>query len=138
MRLDSDDFLDKKVEITGDKTVCPNGARFRKDKQGFFPEILESLYDERVIWKNRMTEYQKEFEKCDDPQRKNELNRLISIAYNNQLVRKISLNSAYGAMGNVWFRYYDLTMAEAVTTSGQLAIKWVEKAVNKFLNELSS
>jgi len=131
-----DDFLDKKVEITGDKTVCPNGARFRKDKQGFFPEILESLYDERVIWKNRMTEYQKEFEKCDDPQRKNELNRLISIAYNNQLVRKISLNSAYGAMGNVWFRYYDLTMAEAVTTSGQLAIKWVEKAVNKFLNEL--
>jgi DNA polymerase elongation subunit (family B) len=83
-----------------------------------------------------MIEYQKEFESTDDPKRKQELNRQIAIAYNNQMVRKISLNSAYGAIGNEWFRYFELSLAEAVTSSGQLAIKWVEKAVNMYLNTI--
>jgi len=131
-----DAFLNKQVEVTGSATICPNGARFNKNKQGFLPEILESLYDERVIWKNKMLEYQKEFQDTQDQSRKNELNREIAIAHNNQMVRKIALNSAYGAMGNQWFRYFDLKLAEAVTTSGQLAIKWVEKAVNQWLNGL--
>ena len=52
------------------------------------------------------------------------------------MVRKISLNSAYGAIGNEWFRYFELSLAEAVTSSGQLAIKWVEKAVNMYLNTI--
>ena len=132
-----DELLHKNIQFDSkDLAVCPNGARFRKNKQGFLPEILESLYDERVQWKNKMIELQREYEDSDDKEHKKYLNREIAIAYNNQMVRKISLNSAYGAIGNQWFRYYDLMMAEAVTTSGQLAIKWVEHAVNMYLNEL--
>jgi DNA polymerase elongation subunit (family B) len=52
------------------------------------------------------------------------------------MAKKISLNSAYGAIGNVWFRYYDLLVAEAITTSGQLSIRWIERALNKYLNNL--
>ncbi len=135
---DIDELLEKKVDFdySNHLAVCPNGARFRKNRQGFLPEILESLYDERVMWKNKMIELQREYEDTDDVEEKRFLNREIAIAHNNQMVRKISLNSAYGALGNQWFRYYDLMMAEAVTTSGQLAIKWVEQAVNSYLNEV--
>jgi len=57
--------------------------------------------------------------------------------FNNfQMVRKICLNSAYGAIGNEWFRYYKLANAEAITTSGQTSIRWIENRLNKYLNEL--
>ena len=55
--------------------------------------------------------------------------------YNNlQLARKVQLNSAYGALGNAWFRFYDTRLAEGITMSGQLAIRWIEKHVNGFMN----
>ena len=57
--------------------------------------------------------------------------------FNNfQMVRKICLNSAYGAIGNEWFRYYKLANAEAITTSGQTSIRWIENKLNKYINEL--
>ncbi len=52
------------------------------------------------------------------------------------MAKKISLNSAYGAIGNTWFRYFDLRNAEAITTSGQLSIRWIEKALNIYLNKI--
>ena len=56
--------------------------------------------------------------------------------YNNfQMVRKIQLNSAYGAIGNQYFRYFDVQMAEAITTSGQLSIRWIADHLNAYLNK---
>ena len=52
------------------------------------------------------------------------------------MAKKISLNSAYGAIGNNWFRYYNLLVAEAITTSGQLSIRWIEKYLNQYLNKI--
>jgi len=52
------------------------------------------------------------------------------------MARKIALNSAYGAIGNQYFRYYSLAMAEAVTTSGQLSIRWIENKINSYMNNL--
>jgi DNA polymerase elongation subunit (family B) len=48
---------------------------------------------------------------------------------------KIALNSAYGAMGNQYFRYFDLRMAEGITTSGQLSIRWMANKLNAFINK---
>ena len=57
--------------------------------------------------------------------------------FNNfQMVRKICLNSAYGAIGNQWFRYYKLANAEAITLSGQTSIRWIENKLNMYLNDL--
>ena len=53
-----------------------------------------------------------------------------------QMNLKITLNSAFGAMGNQHFRFFDQRIAEAITTSGQLSIKWIEKEINRYLNEL--
>merc|ERR1711965_160881 len=52
------------------------------------------------------------------------------------MVRKICLNSAYGAVGNQYFRYFKLANAEAITLSGQTSIRWIEDRLNKYLNEL--
>jgi len=60
----------------------------------------------------------------------------IAKFYNFQQVRKITLNSAYGALGNQYFRYYKLANAEAVTFSGQLSIRWIENKMNGFINEI--
>ena len=57
--------------------------------------------------------------------------------FNNfQMVRKICLNSAYGAIGNQYFRYYKLANAEAITLSGQVSIRWIENRMNGYLNNL--
>ena len=57
--------------------------------------------------------------------------------YNNfQMARKIALNSAYGSIGNQYFRYYKLENAEAITLSGQVSIRWIEARMNGYLNKL--
>ena len=112
--------------------MTPNGAFFRKDKKGFLPEIMEKMYNERVKYKKLLLEAEQKYEDTKDPKFLKDISR-----YNNiQMAKKISLNSAYGAIGNNWFRYFDLLVATAITTSGQLSIRWIEKALNIYLNRI--
>ena len=132
--MNVDKLLDKKVDTSIMKgvTLTPNGALFKTDKQGFLPAIMQSMYNDRVKYKKLTLQAKQEYENTKDPKLLKDISK-----YNNiQLAKKISLNSAYGALGNVWFRYYDLLVAEAITTSGQLSIRWIERSLNKYLNEL--
>ena len=52
------------------------------------------------------------------------------------MARKIQLNSAYGAIGNQYFRYYNLLNAEAITYGGQFSIRWIENKMNQYLNRV--
>jgi len=77
--------------------------------------------------------------KLSDAELKNEARRLsfdISKYNNYQTTKKVQLNSAYGAMGNQYFRFYDVRLAEAVTLSGQLVIQWLANDINAYLNTL--
>ena len=127
-------MLNKEVDtsILKDATMTPNGALFKTTQKGFLPELMQKMYDDRVKFKQLMLEAQKDYEKTKDPK----LLRDISKFNNIQMAKKISLNSAYGAIGNVWFRYYNLLVAEAITTSGQLAIRFIEHSLNKYLNKI--
>ena len=126
-------MLNKEVDIPNDgHTVTPNGARFRTDTQGFLPHLMETMYNDRVKFKNWALEAKQKFEDTKDKRYQNEISK-----YNNiQMARKIALNSAYGAIGNQYFRYYDERIATAITTSGQLSIKWIENRVNNYLNDI--
>jgi hypothetical protein len=88
------------------------------------------------MWKKKMIEYQIEKEQTSDVKRLRELDTLIKRAYNNQQVRKIALNSAYGALANRWFAFFSVPMAEGITTSGQLSIQWAEKQINGYLQSV--
>ncbi len=93
---------------------------------------MEKFYNERVIYKGKMIEAKQNYQKTKDPKYQSE----IATYHNIQLARKIALNSAYGALGSQFFRYYDERMATAITTSGQLTIRWIERKVNEYLNKI--
>ena len=131
-----ENFLDEKLNLKWAKdrnlTIAPNGAMFKRDKQGFLPELMEKMYTERVVYKKKAIEANIEYQKTKDPIYSNEISR----CHNIQMAKKISLNSAYGAIGNQYFRYFDVKQAEAITLGGQLSIRWIERDVNKFMNKL--
>ena len=119
-------------EMYKDYAVCPNGAMYRKDIRGFLPELMEKMYNDRVIFKEKMIEAKKQYEK----KKTKELEKEISRCNNIQMAKKIALNSAYGSVGNEWFRYFKLANAEAITLSGQVAIRWIENKMNIYFNKL--
>ena len=119
-------------EMYKDYAVCPNGAMFRKNKKGFLPELMEKMYGERVIFKKKMLAAKQQYEKTPTDALKKEIARCNNI----QMAKKISLNSAYGAIGNQYFRYFKLANAEAITLSGQVSIRWIENKMNEYLNKL--
>ena len=125
-------FLNQEVSVDGSFAVCANGAQYRKDVRGFLPELMEKIYNERVIFKKRMLAAKQEFEKSPSKKLEKEIARCNNI----QMAKKIQLNSAYGAIGNNYFRYYKLENAEAITLSGQVSIRWIENKMNKYLNNL--
>ena len=139
MTLSIDKLLNQEHDLSELKkqnvTVTPNGVKFSRDRQGFLPELMEKFYEERKEWKGKMIQYQIENESCKDPARKRELSKLIKRAYNNQQVRKIALNSAYGALANQYFAFFDPNLAEGITTAGQMIIKTAENTINTFLND---
>ena len=113
-------------------TVCANGTLYDTTFQGFLPKLMEKIYKERTIYKKKMIAAKKQYEKNPSVQLKKEIARCNNI----QMARKIQLNSAYGAIGNEHFRYYRLEIAEAITTSGQLSIRWIGNKMNEYLNRI--
>jgi DNA polymerase elongation subunit (family B) len=107
---------------------------YRKDVRGFLPELMEKMYGDRVIFKKRMLQAKQAYEKTPTKTLEKEIARCNNI----QMAKKISLNSAYGAIGNQYFRYYKLANAEAITLSGQVSIRWIESKMNQYLNKLLS
>jgi DNA polymerase elongation subunit (family B) len=129
-----DKILNQEVtfELYKDKAVCANGAMFRKDVRGFLPELMEKIYKDRTIYKKKMLAAKQEYEK----KKTKDLEKEIARCNNIQMARKIQLNSAYGAIGNQYFRYYKLANAEAITLSGQVSIRWIENKMNAYLNKI--
>ena len=119
-------------EMYKDTAVCANGAMYRKDVRGFLPELMDKMYAERVIFKKKMIAAKKAYEKTPTKDLEKEIARCNNI----QMAKKISLNSAYGAIGNQYFRYYKLANAEAITLSGQVSIRWIENKMNQKINKI--
>ena len=127
-----DKLLNQEIDLSGDFAVCANGAQYRKDIKGFLPEMMEKIYTERVVYKKRMIQAKKDYEKSPSKQLEKDISKFNNI----QMARKIQLNSAYGAIGNQYFRYYNLLNAEAITLSGQVSIRWIENKMNQKMNKI--
>jgi len=115
-KITVDTLLNKQVDthiIQQDRvTVTPNGQLFRTSKKGLEAanDVSEAI---RTEIKNRIARFN-----------------------NLQAVKKICLNSCYGALGNEWFRFFDVRQAEAITMSGQLSIRWIMNALNGYMNAI--
>jgi DNA polymerase elongation subunit (family B) len=113
-------------------TLTANMRTFSRDKQGFLAAIMQKMYDDRVVYKEQMIDASKEYQKTNDP----ELAKKKARFYNLQMAKKIQLNSGYGALANVYNRWYRAEFAEAITSSGQLATRWIEAKLNEYLNSI--
>lgn len=131
-----DNLLNNEYQAQGEYCMAANGHYFKRDKQGFLPAMMQRMYDDRSLYKKKMIAAQKAYEKETDKERKREITNQISKYKNLQLAKKVQLNSAYGALGNQYFRFFDIRQAEAITLSGQLSIRWIEMKLNGYLNKL--
>jgi DNA polymerase elongation subunit (family B) len=131
-----DNLLAGEYQAQDEYCMAANGHYFKRDKQGFLPAMMQRMYDDRSLYKKKMIEAQKAYEKETDKDQKREISNQISKYKNLQLAKKVQLNSAYGALGNQYFRFFDTRQAEAITLSGQLAIRWIEIKLNGYLNKL--
>tara|TARA_R110000868_G_scaffold9000_10_gene45669 strand:+ start:19118 stop:21592 length:2475 start_codon:yes stop_codon:yes gene_type:complete len=112
-------------------TVGGSGAMYRTQEQGFLPKLMQNMYNDRVVWKKRMIAAKQQYQQTPTKELSNEIAR----CNNMQMAKKIQLNSAYGALANKYFRYFDTRYAESITLSGQLSIRWMEREINKYLNK---
>ncbi|PNX45832.1 MAG: hypothetical protein BV459_07605, partial [Thermoplasmata archaeon M11B2D] len=118
-------------------TMTPNGQFFKTDSQGFLGEIMETMYAERKRYKSMAKESKKKLESIDKDTRAHDEETKRMERYS-LLERglKTTLNSGYGALGNQYFRFYDHRQAAAITSSGQLSIRWIEKRFNELFNKV--
>lgn len=131
-----EEILDGNIEILPGHSLTPNGCYFSNEKQGFLPCIMEAMYNDRVKYKTEMILAQKEYETETVPKAKYALMKKISRYKNMQMAIKIALNSAYGAQANPYYRHFNIDLATAITTTGQLSIRWIELYLNKYLNKI--
>ena len=143
-------LVNKEIDIQSttcsDICVAANGAMYTQSVQGIMPQLVIKMYDERVKYKKEMLRQKQllvdiENKIKEEGESEELLNqhaqtvKSVTKWQNFQMVRKICLNSLYGAIGNTYFRYYKLDNAEAITLTGQVAIRWIERKINEFMNK---
>jgi DNA polymerase elongation subunit (family B) len=140
-KVNVDSMLNRQVRLDYLKnvgvTLTPNCQFFNVKKQGVLPEIMDSMYKDRTRYKKLALEAKKKIETVlEDKNQVEYLEKQVARYNNLQLAKKVTLNSAYGALGNQYFRFFDIRIAEGITTAGQLSIRWIEKRINEYMNEL--
>ena len=130
--LDENEQLRKYME-QHNVTVGGSGAMYTKDWRSFMATLMDRMYQQRAEFKNEMLAV-KQQEQNDGIDRTSQIAKLDNM----QMAKKIQLNSAYGALGNQYFRWFDIRYAESITLSGQLSIRWMERHINEYLNKTLS
>ena len=97
--------------------LSANGTIFRYDHEGVIPGLLSRWYSERKELQKKLKEATTQADKENWDKR--------------QLVRKILLNSAYGALLNEHCRFYDKRLGQSVTLSGRQIVKHMSAYINE-------
>jgi DNA polymerase elongation subunit (family B) len=101
--------------------ISANGTIFTYEQEGVIPGLLSRWYTERKsIQKEAKEAYGTDMFDYYDKR---------------QLVRKILLNSAYGALLNEHCRFYDKRIGQSVTLSGRQVVKHMMSQINEIITE---
>ena len=78
--VDVDYLLDNKPAPKLDNaTFTPNGAVFHKHHQGFLPEMMQTMYDDRTIYKKKMLQAKQQYEDTKDAKYLKDVSRYNNI-----------------------------------------------------------
>lgn len=101
-------------------TLSGYGTVFNQDSQGFLPTILAMWYKLRKEYQATAKDWKAKAKELPKGSKEyNEANTKFEYYYRLQYVYKILLNSAYGALGNKYFKFFDIRLAESTTRSGR-------------------
>jgi DNA polymerase elongation subunit (family B) len=124
-----------------DIAVGANAVFYRREPKSFYSVMIEELFNNRLDYKDKMKKAKKALSALNEHEheanyavQKAELETQVSIYDLKQHATKIMLNSLYGAMGNQYFRFFDVKNAEAVTTTGQFIIQYIARGIDSYLN----
>lgn len=147
-----DDLVNKRVDLSALKkyNICMTANRqfFRRDKMSIFNTKTREIYTARKRVKSEMLALEqlevdlkamiaKNLPTAEQDIELERLAREISFKNVHQNSLKIFMNSLFGAMGNKWFKeFFDIRVAEGITTSGQWAILWVARKLDEYFNKL--
>jgi DNA polymerase elongation subunit (family B) len=97
--------------------LSANGTIFTYEKEGVVPGLLSRWYSDRKVMQKKLKESTTDEDRDYWDKR--------------QLVRKILLNSAYGALLNEHCRFYDKRIGQSVTLSGRQIVKHMMSTINE-------
>lgn len=121
-------LIENKWAISGYGTVFNQG-----DGRGVVADILGFWYTERIRLQAEKKKYSKLADAEQDPIKKLEYEKQAEHYDLLQLTKKISMNSLYGALLNVAFRFGDERMGASVTASGRRITKHMLETLNFYL-----
>jgi len=99
--------------------ISANGTLFRNDRKGIIPGLLEKWYAERKIMQSKLHEAKTQQD--------------IVFWDKRQLVKKINLNSLYGALLNPYCRFFDMRLGQSTTLCGRTITKHMASYINKII-----
>jgi DNA polymerase elongation subunit (family B) len=144
-----DSILNKSFDfdsIPENMALTANGALFDNREIGILPKLTKVLYDGRSNDKNEASKAKKDAKILKDRWEEltkseiEEYNRLISLSTRKnveQNAKKVLLNSLFGASGNEHFRYFDIRIAEGITMTGQMIIRWAGNELDTYFKKLT-
>ena len=102
--------------------ISANGTIFKYDAKGVIPDLLEFWYSERRQLQAKL----KQAEENGDKQAEEFWDK-------RQLVKKINLNSLYGAILNPGCRFFDKRIGQSTTLTGRSIVKHMSAKVNEVI-----
>lgn len=121
--------------------MAPNCTFYKRDRISVFAEACDETYNGRKVVKKKMLKKEQELVDLKNSgnytqEQVEELEAAIASLNNLQQGLKILMNSLFGAIGNRWFReYFDIRVAEAITSIGQNGIQFIARKTNEYLRE---
>lgn len=117
--------------------VAPCGSMFLQNKKGHFAQVEQETFDKRVEIKNLMKEAKLKANRARNPDNKKEHKIKADNLFALQWALKIVLNSAYGATGVPYSRYFNINISEAIASCGRRSVVDGQKYTNRLLNNPS-
>jgi len=113
--------------------LSANGTIFTMEKAGVIPHLLSRWYAERKQLQAEMKKYNNLADQATTEEEKKEYKKLAAFYDQRQLIKKILLNSLYGAVGNPGSRFFDPRIAQSVTLSGRCIVKHMQSKINEII-----
>lgn len=135
-------MLDGKVDlsdrISDGLVTAANGSAYRQDGEGILAHAMTYVFEERKRVKKQMLATKQEKEKLKSEGGSKEqveaLENKVAQLDALQQALKVVANGGYGAIANKAFRYFNISIAEGITLTGQLTIRFISARINEFLN----